>query len=485
MREVGVILNGVTGRMGMNQHLLRSIVAIREQGGIELDSGARIWPEPVLVGRRPERLRELAAASGVETWTTDLDEVLADPAYEVYFDALLTSARPDAVRAAIAAGKHVYCEKPIAPDLETALELLGLAREAGVKHGVVQDKLFLPGLLKLADLVRDGFFGRILSVRGEFGYWVFPGPEPPAQRPSWNYRREDGGGVIVDMFCHWRYVLDNLFGPVRTVTALGATHMPTRYDEQGDPYDATAEDAAYAQFELDGGVVVQLNSSWCTRVDRDELLELHVDGTDGSAVAGSARLPHPGRRSDSHGGLESGPPRSGRRSASRGARSRTPAVRERVQGTVGALPPPRGRRRTVPVGFRRGGQGHPARRARHPILGGAPHPRSAGDRAVSVATRTPLTLPGADGSLTSWSPGPAPGAARSRTIGRSANPRVLRRRTRGGRPVGAGDPGSAPPSTGKRRWPTDATSGLTASASPTRWTPRSGAARSAGLSPGS
>ena len=286
MREVGVILNGVTGRMGMNQHLLRSIVAIREQGGIELDSGARIWPEPVLVGRRPERLRELAAASGVETWTTDLDEVLADPAYEVYFDALLTSARPDAVRAAIAAGKHVYCEKPIAPDLETALELLGLAREAGVKHGVVQDKLFLPGLLKLADLVRDGFFGRILSVRGEFGYWVFPGPEPPAQRPSWNYRREDGGGVIVDMFCHWRYVLDNLFGPVRTVTALGATHMPTRYDEQGDPYDATAEDAAYAQFELDGGVVVQLNSSWCTRVDRDELLELHVDGTDGSAVAG-------------------------------------------------------------------------------------------------------------------------------------------------------------------------------------------------------
>ena len=286
VRKVGVILNGVTGRMGMNQHLLRSIAAIREQGGVELASGERIWPDPILVGRRAERLRELADASGVERWTTDLAEALADPEAEIYFDALVTSARPAAVEAAIAAGKHVYCEKPIAPDLDTALGLLQSAREAGIKHGVVQDKLFLPGLLKLADLIRDGFFGRILSVRGEFGYWVFPGPEPPAQRPSWNYRREDGGGMIVDMFCHWRYVLDNLFGPVRTVTALGATHVPVRFDERGAEYPATAEDAAYAQFELEGGAVVQLNSSWCTRVDRDELLELHVDGTDGSAVAG-------------------------------------------------------------------------------------------------------------------------------------------------------------------------------------------------------
>ena len=286
VREVGVILNGVTGRMGMNQHLLRSIVAIREQGGIELGSGARIWPEPVLVGRREDRLRELAEQSGVVRWTTDLGEVLSDSAFEVYFDALVTSARPAAVEAAIAAGKHVYCEKPIAPDLETALRLARLARDAGVKHGVVQDKLFLPGLIELARLVDDRFFGRILSVRGEFGYWVFPGPDPPAQRPSWNYRREDGGGLIVDMFCHWRYVLDNLFGPVRTVTALGATHIPVRYDERGEEYAATADDAAYAYFELDGGAVVQLNSSWCTRVDRDELLELHVDGTDGSAVAG-------------------------------------------------------------------------------------------------------------------------------------------------------------------------------------------------------
>jgi predicted dehydrogenase len=283
---VGVILNGVTGRMGTNQHLLRSIVAIREQGGIELDGGERIVPEPVLVGRRENRLRELADSTGLSRWTTDLDEVLADASFPVYFDAQVTSARADAVRAAIAAGKHVYCEKPIASDLATALDLLRLAREAGVKHGVVQDKLFLPGLLKLAALVHDGFFGRILSVRGEFGYWVFEGPEPPAQRPSWNYRAEDGGGIMVDMFCHWRYVLDNLFGQVRTVTALGATHLPKRYDEGGEPYDASAEDAAYGTFELEDGIVVQLNSSWCTRVDRDELLELHVDGTGGSAVAG-------------------------------------------------------------------------------------------------------------------------------------------------------------------------------------------------------
>jgi predicted dehydrogenase len=283
---VGVILNGVTGRMGTNQHLVRSILAIRQQGGVELADGGRVMPEPVLVGRRAEKLRDLAGSTGVERWTTDLGEVLSDPALSIYFDAQATSVRPDAVRAAIAAGKHVYCEKPIAPDLETALDLLRLAREAGIKHGIVQDKLFLPGLLKLGELVREGFFGRILSVRGEFGYWVFEGPDPPAQRPSWNYRSEEGGGIMVDMFCHWRYLLDNLFGPVRTVTALGATHIPVRYDERGEAYEATADDAAYGLFELDGGIVVQLNSSWCTRVDRDELLELHVDGTDGSALAG-------------------------------------------------------------------------------------------------------------------------------------------------------------------------------------------------------
>jgi predicted dehydrogenase len=279
-------MNGVTGRMGMNQHLIRSILAIREQGGIAVAGGEPIWPEPLLVGRSESKLRALASAHGLERWTTDLDAALADPEYEVYFDAQLTSARPPAVEAAIAAGKHVYCEKPVTPDVESALALARAARDAGVKVGVVQDKLFLPGLIKLRRLVEAGFFGRIIAARGEFGYWVYPGPDPKPQRPSWNYRSEDGGGIVSDMFPHWRYVLDNVFGPVRSVCATAATHIPSRVDEAGAPYDATAEDAAYAMFEIEGGAIVQMNSSWCVRVNRDELFELQVDGTHGSAVAG-------------------------------------------------------------------------------------------------------------------------------------------------------------------------------------------------------
>ncbi len=285
-RVVGIIMNGVTGRMGMNQHLIRSILAIREQGGLPIGGGDVIWPEPLLVGRSEGKLAALARQHGLERWSTDLDAALADPAYEVYFDAQLTSARPPAVEKAIAAGKHIYCEKPLTPDVETALALGRAARDAGVKAGVVQDKLFLPGLLKLQRLVQSGYFGRIIAARGEFGYWVYPGPDPAPQRPSWNYRREDGGGIISDMFAHWRYVLDNVFGPVRSVLATGATHIPTRIGEDGQPYEATAEDAAYAIFEFDGGLVVQMNSSWCVRVNRDELFELQVDGTEGSAVAG-------------------------------------------------------------------------------------------------------------------------------------------------------------------------------------------------------
>ena len=285
-RVVGIIMNGVTGRMGKNQHLIRSILAIREQGGIPIGDGEVIWPEPLLVGRSEAKLAALAAELGLERWSTDLDAALADPQYEIYFDAQLTSARPAAVEKAIAAGKHVYCEKPVTPDVETALALGRAARDAGVKAGVVQDKLFLPGLLKLQRLVRSGYFGRIIAARGEFGYWVYPGPEPEPQRPSWNYRREDGGGIISDMFAHWRYVLDNVFGPVRSVMAVGATHIPERIGEDGKPYEATAEDAAYAIFEFDDGLVVQMNSSWAVRVNRDELFELQVDGTDGSAVAG-------------------------------------------------------------------------------------------------------------------------------------------------------------------------------------------------------
>ncbi|MFG2091429.1 MULTISPECIES: Gfo/Idh/MocA family protein [unclassified Spirillospora] len=288
-RSIGIIMNGVTGRMGYRQHLLRSILAIREQGGVRTEDGTVLWPEPVLVGRSEAKLRDLAERHGLTAWTTDLAEALARPETEVYFDAQVTGARASAIRAAVAAGKHVYTEKPLAEDLQDALALARLAEEAGVKHGVVQDKLFLPGLLKLKRLVDGGFFGRILSVRGEFGYWVFEGGWQEAQRPSWNYRAEDGGGIILDMFCHWRYVLDGVIAPVRSVQALGATHIPERVDEDGKPYAATADDAAYGIFELEGGIVAQVNSSWATRVFRDELVEFQVDGTEGSAVAGLRR----------------------------------------------------------------------------------------------------------------------------------------------------------------------------------------------------
>jgi predicted dehydrogenase len=285
VRRVGIVMNGVTGRMGTNQHLVRSILAIREQGGVAAGAGERLWPEPLLVGRDERKLRALAEPHGLD-FTTELEAALGDDGYPVYFDAQVTIRRAAAVRAAIAAGRHVYCEKPISEDLESALELARLAQAAGVKHGVVQDKLFLPGIRTLKRVLDSGQLGRILAVRGEFGYWVFPGPDPAPQRPSWNYRAEDGGGIVADMFSHWRYVLDELFGSVTGVYALGATHLPVRHDERGEPYDATAEDAAYAIFELAGGVVAQLNSSWCVRVDRGELFELQVDGTDGSAVAG-------------------------------------------------------------------------------------------------------------------------------------------------------------------------------------------------------
>jgi predicted dehydrogenase len=289
-KRLGLIMHGVTGRMGMNQHLIRSIVAIRQQGGVVLSNGDRVMPDPILIGRNAEKIAALAKAHGIERWGTDVDAALANPEDTVFFDAGTTQMRPDLVKQAIAAGKHIYCEKPVATGLEQALELYQLAKRAGIKHGVVQDKLFLPGLQKLAMLRKSGFFGRILSVRGEFGYWVFEGDLQPTQRPSWNYREEDGGGIILDMICHWRYVLDNLFGAVKSVSCIGATHIPERWDEQGRKYPATADDAAYATFELDNGdappIIAQMNSSWCTRVRRDDLVTFHVDGTHGSAVAG-------------------------------------------------------------------------------------------------------------------------------------------------------------------------------------------------------
>ncbi|MCP4452516.1 MAG: Gfo/Idh/MocA family oxidoreductase [Planctomycetes bacterium] len=284
--KVGIILNGVTGRMGTHQHLLRSLCPIIKQGGIQISENEVIMPDPILVGRNPEKLKALTEQSGVTKTTTNLDEALADPHNSIYFDAQTTGRRAEGVRQAVACGKHCYLEKPVAVDVKTALELYQLCAQAGLKSGVVQDKLWLPGMLTLKRLIDTGFFGRILSVRGEFGYWVFEGHTVPAQRPSWNYRKEDDGGIITDMLCHWRYVLDNLFGKVKAVSCLGATHIPARIDEQDKAYICTADDTAYATFELDTGVIAHFNSSWTVRVRRDDLLTLQVDGTKGSAVAG-------------------------------------------------------------------------------------------------------------------------------------------------------------------------------------------------------
>jgi predicted dehydrogenase len=279
--NIGIIMNGVTGRMGLNQHLRRSIYAIMQQGGVD-----GIVPQPLLIGRNVAKLEAISREFGGLPYSTDLDAALSDPAYSIYFDAQTTDRRVECVSKAIQAGKHVYCEKPTAETLEGALDLYRAAQRAGIKHGVVQDKLWLPGLLKLKTLRDLGFFGEILAVRGEFGYWVFEGDPIPSQRPSWNYKKEAGGGIIIDMLCHWRYVLDNLFGEVQAVSCLGATHIPKRWDETGREYRADAEDAAYATFQLTNGIVAHFNSSWCVRVRRDDLLTIHVDGTKGSAVAG-------------------------------------------------------------------------------------------------------------------------------------------------------------------------------------------------------
>ena len=290
VQRLGIIMHGVTGRMGMNQHLIRSIVAIRREGGVVLSNGDKVMPDPILIGRNAEKIAAVAREHGIERWGTDLDQALPNKDDTVFFDAGTTQMRPSLLAKAIRAGKHVYCEKPIATNLNEAVEIARLAQASGVKHGAVQDKLFLPGLRKLDMLRRAGFFGRMLSVRLEFGYWVFEGDLQPIQRPSWNYRKEDGGGMILDMMCHWRYVLDNLFGQVKSVSCMGTTHIPQRWDEGGQPFIATADDAAYATAELAGHngepVLVQMNMSWATRVRRDDLVTFHVDGTHGSAVAG-------------------------------------------------------------------------------------------------------------------------------------------------------------------------------------------------------
>jgi predicted dehydrogenase len=283
---MGIIMNGVTGRMGTNQHLIRSIVEIIKQGGVKVGADEMIMPDPVLVGRDANKLEMLCGLSGIKKMTTNLSDALADPNNIIYFDSQTTGRRAEAIRLAVRAGKHIYCEKPIAVNTQIAIELYHLCRNAGLKNGVVQDKLWLPGIIKIKRLIQQGFFGKILSVRGEFGYWVFEGASIPAQRPSWIFWRVDVGGIILDMLCHWRYVLDNVFGKVKAVSCLGAIHIPQRVDEQGRVYTCTADDAAYATFELEGGIIAHFNSSWTVRVRRDDLLTLQVDGTKGSAVAG-------------------------------------------------------------------------------------------------------------------------------------------------------------------------------------------------------
>lgn len=285
-QRIGIIMHGITGRMGMNQHLIRSVLAIRDQGGVALADGSYLMPDPILVGRNADKVEAIAKANNVPRWTTDLDAALANPDDTLFFDAASTKLRPELLKKAIDAGKDIYCEKPVSESLAEALDIAAYAKAKGVKNGIVHDKLDLPGLKKLKRLRDSGFFGRILSVRGEFGYWVFEGDWMPAQRPSWNYRAADGGGIISDMLCHWRYVLDNVVAPVKAVSCMGATHIPERWDENDQPYKADADDAAYATFELEGGIIAQINSSWCVRVRRDDLVTFQVDGTHGSAVAG-------------------------------------------------------------------------------------------------------------------------------------------------------------------------------------------------------
>ena len=286
VKRVGIIMNGVTGRMGTRQHLIRSMVSIIEDGGVKVGDDLIIMPDPLLVGRNEEKLKALCQEHNIKKYTTSLDEALQMEDYEVYFDAQITGRRFESVKKAIEAGKHIYCEKPTGTTLQEALDLYHIAKNKGIKHGVVQDKLWLPGMLKLQDLISSGFFGKILSIRGEFGYWVFEGHTVPPNRPSWNYRKEEGGGIIMDMLCHWRYVLDNIFGEVKSLSCLGATHIKERIDENGEPYVCTADDSAYATFNLEGDIIAHFNSSWDVRVRRDDLLVLQVDGTQGSAVAG-------------------------------------------------------------------------------------------------------------------------------------------------------------------------------------------------------
>jgi len=285
-QRLGIIMNGVTGRMGTNQHLIRSILAIMAQGGVPIGNGDTVMPDPILVGRNAKKVEDLAKTHGITRWTTDLDAAMDNQNDTLFFDSASTNKRASLLRKAIAKGKDIYCEKPSAGTFEDAIDVYKQAERAGIRHGVVQDKIFLPGLQKMKRLIGEGFFGRLLSVKIDFGYWVFEGDWRPSQRPSWNYRKQDGGGIILDMMPHWRYVLDNTFGKVQSISCAGRVNIEQRWDENNEPYDSDADDASYALVELKGGAVAQIFASWCTRVRKDDLVTFHADGTHGAAVAG-------------------------------------------------------------------------------------------------------------------------------------------------------------------------------------------------------
>jgi predicted dehydrogenase len=287
IHSVGIILNGATGRIGSTQHVTNALAPIRDEGGLPI-GGDRVVPRLMLVGRNAEKLAAVAKRHDVE-WTTDLDAALSDPAFAVFFDAAATHQREASLARAIATGKHIYSEKPVALSVEKGLELLRAARLHGLKHGAVEDKLYLPGMQKLSRLAASDFFGRIAGFRIEFGWWVFDGSEVPCQRPSWNYRRKDGGGLILDMFPHWRYVIENTLGPIRRVVTALSTATPERIDERGERYQVDVEDNANALIELESGATGVILASWATRVRRDDLLTFQIDGARASAIAGLHR----------------------------------------------------------------------------------------------------------------------------------------------------------------------------------------------------
>jgi predicted dehydrogenase len=282
-RTIGIILNGATGRICSTQHLQNALAPIRDEGGLAIGDD-RVVPKLLLCGRYAERVAAVALAHSVTDWTTDLDTALADPAYAIFFDAAATQQRVGVLEKAIAAGKHIYSEKPVAPTVAEGLALLQQVKARGLKHGAVEDKVHLPGLQKLARLMQSGELGRVVGFRLEFGWWVFDGTGQPCQRPSWNYRA-GGGGLMLDMYPHWRYVIEAIVGRIARVSSAAWTATPERIDEQGERYRVEVDDSAATLVELESGVCGTILSSWATRVRRDDLFTLQVDGTKASAIA--------------------------------------------------------------------------------------------------------------------------------------------------------------------------------------------------------